>query len=89
MSKALPKKEPGRMALLKAAMEAEAAASQTVAQTIAEHFPVGGFASWDKHGHLQSGVVVDLDGGHNLKVRNSETGREYWIDCGWLQDPFE
>lgn len=89
MTKPLPKKQPGRMAQLKTALKESAAAQKAVTRLIAEHFPIGSSASWEKSGALQSGTVVDLDYGDRLKVRNGATGREYWIDCRWLQDPFE
>jgi hypothetical protein len=46
-------------------------------------YPVGGEITWERGGHLQHGIVLSNSthgSGDSFRVRNSRTGKEYWID---------
>jgi hypothetical protein len=55
-------------------------AEQRYHRAIARAYPVGSIITWDKGGHSQIGKVMSHSG-QTLKVRNSDTWREYWIDA--------
>ncbi len=59
-------------------------AEQAYAQAIRDVFPIGADVFWIFNGHTQSGSVIDHGYGHDIKVRNGVTRKEYWIDAYWV-----
>lgn len=56
-------------------------ANERLALEVATSFPVGSRTTWEKMtGAVCGGEVIDVYG-ERLKVRNSRTGKEYWIEA--------
>lgn len=68
-----------RIAKVKAARTAAIAAEEDAIALFNSTFPVSSSLSWEYMNSIQHGVVTQHGYGDRLKVRNQNTGREYWI----------
>ncbi len=55
-------------------------AQDNVASVMRQEYPIGAPISWDRNG-IHDGKVVSHGYQDRIKVRNSHTGNEFWIDA--------